>query len=291
MAQQEAALEAENLQISVDGYRLLDGVSLRLDRGQTGVLLGPNGCGKTTLAKVVMGFLPIRDGRLTVLGETIGATHVHALRERLRLVSSTQALGSQAGTLSGLDPSMSPRDAVLTGIDGTLMLTTAPVKTDIDHAMHLLGVVGLLNKEANAIGSLSTGEQRRLLLARAMMKPPELLILDEAAAGLDVAGREQMLLTLRLLTSAEHRPAVLMITHHVEEMPPNTDRVFLMNRGRILAEGTPKEVMTPELLTRTFGCRVYVRRASGRYLLEVLPEAWLDLLPEIDRGTLQPGPL
>jgi iron complex transport system ATP-binding protein len=186
---------------------------------------------------------------------------------------------------------MLPLDAVLTGVEGGLMLTTRPDPADTERAHHLLRVVGLLNKEKTPIGSLSTGEQRRMLLARAMVRPPQLLILDEAAAGLDVSGREQMLLTLRLLTSAEHRPAVLMITHHVEEMPPSTQRVFLMNRGRILAEGPPADVMTPELLTRTFGCRVYVRRASGRYLLEVLPEAWLDLLPERDRAGLHPDGL
>lgn len=286
MSTPELAIRARNIRVAVQGRTLLNDVNLDLPRGETAVLLGHNGCGKTTLAKVLLGFMPIREGTLTVLDRPIGATNVHELRQHVRLVSSTNALGSQSGTLSGLEPRMDPLSAVLTGIDGALMLTEAPRSEDQDRAMHLLRVVGLGHREQTRIGALSTGEQRRLLLARAMMRPPELLLLDEAAAGLDVAGREQMLLTLRLLTSSEDRPAVLMITHHVEEMPPDTSKVFLMNNGRIIQSGPPEAMMTPELLTATFGCRVYVRQASGRYLLEVLPEAWLDLLPEHDRTGL-----
>ncbi|QDU72370.1 ABC transporter ATP-binding protein [Mucisphaera calidilacus] len=277
------AIEARDVRVTAHGHTILDGVNLSLQRGETAVLLGPNGCGKTTLARVLMGYQPVRSGTLHVLDKTIGATNLHELRQHVRLVSSTTALGGQSGTLNGLETRMRPLAAVLTGIDGSLMLTRNLPSQDEDRAMHLLRVVGLGHRETSAIGTLSTGEQRRLLLARAMIRPPELLLLDEAAAGLDVAGREQMLLTLRLLMAAGDRPTVLMITHHVEEMPPDTDRVFLMNSGRILRSGTPAQVMTPELLTETFGCRVYVRKASGRYTLEVLPEAWLDLLPETDR--------
>ncbi|WP_428388797.1 ABC transporter ATP-binding protein [Mucisphaera sp.] len=278
------AIEAHNLTIQIEGHTLLDRVSMRLEQGQTAILLGPNGCGKTTLARTLMGFLPPRSGQLHVLGQPIGATDVHELRQRVRIVSSTGLLSGATGSLSGLNPRMHPIPTILTGIDGTLMLHGQPDREDQHRAAQLLRVVGLSHREHTPIGSLSTGEQRRLLLARAMITPPQLLILDEAAAGLDVAGREQMLLTLRMLTQAQPRPAVLMITHHVEEMPPNTDRVFLMRETRMVAEGPPDDVITPEYLTQTFGCRVFVRKASGRYLLEVLPEAWLDLLPDHERS-------
>lgn len=126
--------------------------------------------------------------------------------------------------------------------------------------------------------TLSTGERRRAIIARALVHLPELLILDEPTSGLDVAGREQVLATIEMLLSMQHRPTVLMITHHVEELSPKTSQVFLMREGRFVTSGPPKDVITPESLSQTFGCKVYVRRLHGRYWLEVLPEAWLDLI-------------
>jgi iron complex transport system ATP-binding protein len=109
---------------------------------------------------------------------------------------------------------------------------------------------------------------------------PELLILDEPTAGLDIRGREQILATVELVLSGPNPPTVLMITHHVEELSPKTEQVLLMKDGRFIAAGPPEKVITPESLTETFGCKVFVKKIWGRYWLEVLPEAWLDLVPE-----------
>ncbi|MEM9296651.1 MAG: cobalamin/Fe3+-siderophore ABC transporter ATP-binding protein, partial [Planctomycetota bacterium] len=107
---------------------------------------------------------------------------------------------------------------------------------------------------------------------------PELLILDEPTAGLDVAGREQVLGAVEMLVQRGRGTAVLMITHHVEELSPRTSRVVMMKAGRIVAQGNAQDVVNPETLSDVYGCKVYVRRIHGRWWLEVLPEAWLDLL-------------
>ncbi|MEZ6190171.1 MAG: hypothetical protein R3C45_02660 [Phycisphaerales bacterium] len=107
---------------------------------------------------------------------------------------------------------------------------------------------------------------------------PELLILDEPTAGLDLAGREQVLATIEQVLRQPNAPAVLMITHHVEELSPNTHRVMLMNNGRFTAAGPPEQIITPEKLSNAFGCKVFVERVHGRYWLQVLPEAWIDLV-------------
>ncbi|MFK7789687.1 MAG: ATP-binding cassette domain-containing protein, partial [Phycisphaeraceae bacterium] len=127
-------------------------------------------------------------------------------------------------------------------------------------------------------GKLSTGEQRRALIARALVHKPELLILDEPTAGLDLRGREQVLATIEQLLNQPDAPAVLMITHHVEELSPSTSQVLLMKEGRFVAAGQPDQVINPETLSDVYGCKVYVKKSNGRYWLEVLPEAWLDLV-------------
>ncbi|MEM6505670.1 MAG: cobalamin/Fe3+-siderophore ABC transporter ATP-binding protein, partial [Planctomycetota bacterium] len=120
--------------------------------------------------------------------------------------------------------------------------------------------------------------QRRALIARALVHRPELLILDEPTAGLDLRGREQVLATIEQLLSQPDAPALLMITHHVEELSPRTSQVLLMKEGRFVAAGQPDQVINPETLSSVYGCKVYVKKSNGRFWVEVLPEAWLDLV-------------
>jgi iron complex transport system ATP-binding protein len=167
---------------------------------------------------------------------------------------------------------------VLTGYFGTVGLYDPVTAAQRDRADQALDQVGLGHRRTLRFNLLSTGEQRRCLMARALVHQPELLILDEPTAGLDVAGREQVLATIEQVMLQPDPPTVLMITHHVEELSPRTAQVLLMRQGRIVAAGTPGQTITPESLSAVFGCRVFVRRIHGRYWLEVLPEAWLDLL-------------
>jgi iron complex transport system ATP-binding protein len=259
-------------------------VSCRLEPGQYTAILGPNGCGKTTFARCLLGQMFATHGSITVLGETLGQTNIQTLRQRIGIVNPTTDPGGTGGVggfhVMGavVDADLSATEAVITGFFATVGLYNHYTEAQHARARELLSSVGLLQRVDHRFGLLSTGEQRRALIARALVHMPELLILDEPTAGLDLAGREQVLATIEQVLAGPNAPAVLMITHHVEELSPNTGRVLLMNRGKIIADGPPQSVLTPEKLSETFGCKVEVDRVHGRYWLKVLPEVWEELV-------------
>lgn len=276
----DTAIHAEEVSVRRGTTTIVNGVSCHVRRGEIVALLGPNGCGKTTFARTLTGHMFLTEGRLNVLGQTLGQTDIWRLRQRIGLVNPTVDPGPEAHVSGALvDASLCTLDVVCTGYFATVTLYEQPSSDQREHARHMLEQVGLGHRIEHRFETLSTGERRRAIIARSLVSTPELLILDEPTSGLDVAGREQVLATIEMLLSLEHRPAVLMITHHVEELSPKTTQVFLMRDGRFIASGSPQEVITPESLSRTFGCKVFVRRLHGRYWLEVLPEAWLDLIP------------
>jgi len=272
------AIDARGLRVVRRGTVILDSVTARVARGTVTALLGPNGCGKTTFARCLTGQVYRTAGELRVLGDTLGATDLRALRRRIGLVNPTTDAAGVHVPGAVVDADLTATRAVCTGYFATVGLYDRPTAEQTDHARHLLRVVGLGHRLDARFATLSTGEQRRGLIARALVHRPELLILDEPTAGLDVAGREHVLATVERIVAGPRPPAVLMITHHVEELSPRTSQVLLMRAGKITAAGKPADLITPERLSETFGCKVYVRRVHGRYWLEVLPEAWLDLV-------------
>ncbi|MFW6060341.1 MAG: ABC transporter ATP-binding protein [Phycisphaeraceae bacterium] len=272
------AVDARDVRVVRGGQAILAGVSARIPRGTCCALLGPNGCGKTTFARTLLGQMFPTTGKLRVLGETIGQTHIPKLRQRIGIVNPTTDSAGNHVPGAVVDANLTATHAVLTGLFGTVGLYDQPTHAQRERAQHLLEHVGLGHRIHHRFALLSTGEQRRALLARALVHRPELLILDEPTAGLDISGREHVLATLEQILAQPDAPAVLMITHHVEELSPRTAQVMLMSEGRVTCAGPPGGVITPERLSDTFGCKVYVRRVHGRYWLEVLPEAWVDLL-------------
>ncbi len=264
------AIEMRGVSVMRGEVEILRGVDWRLPRGSRCVVLGPNGSGKTTLMRVITGFMWPTRGTVEVLGERLGATDMRALRRRVVVVDPSERFG--------VDTDATALEAVLTGYFGTLALYDAVSAEQRDHAEHMLDVVRLAHRRGAKLETLSTGEKRRCLLARALVHLPELLILDEPTAGLDVSGRERLLATIDQLQRLHAGLTVVMVTHHVEEINPRTDQVVLLSGGKVAACGKPSEVISPESLTGVFGCKVYVQKRSGRWWLEVLPEAWLDLL-------------
>jgi len=275
---QGLAIDVQDLHVVRREIPIVDGVSCQLARGQCMALLGPNGCGKSTFAQTLTGQTFATAGRVSVLGQTLGQTDVRALRKRIGIVNTAPAGsgGSHRGVV--VDGSLSTIDAVCTGFFATVGLYEQVAEQQREHAMALLGQVGLGHRLDLRFAQLSTGEQRRAIIARALVHRPELLILDEPTNGLDLAGREQVLATIEMILASPDPPAVLFITHHVEELSPRTAQVVLMREGKFVATGSPEKIITPEALSEVFGCKVYVRRVHGRYWLEVLPEAWLDLI-------------
>lgn len=272
------AIDCEKLFVNRGNTTILDGLTCQIQRGQAAAILGPNGCGKTTFTRCLTGTMFATQGRLTVLDQTIGQTNILALRKRIGLVNPTTDNGFAHVTGAVVDAALSTTMAVCTGYFASVGLYDRPTEEQIDHARQLLHSVGLAHRLDHKLGQLSTGEQRRALMARALVHKPELLILDEPTAGLDLRGREQVLATIEQLLSQPDAPAVLMITHHVEELSPRTSQVLLMKNGKFVASGHPDEVINPETLSEVYDCKVYVKKSNGRFWLEVLPEAWLDLV-------------
>jgi iron complex transport system ATP-binding protein len=270
------AVDVNDVHITRGGTSILRGVTYRIEAGSCTAILGPNGCGKTTLTRAITGHMFITSGSVSVLGETIGRTDIRALRRRIAVVNPTADSASAHVSGAVVDADLTAHEAVLTGFFGTVGLYDVPSDEQRARADELLEHVGLGGRRGLRYALLSTGEQRRCLIARALVRRPELLILDEPTAGLDVAGREQVLATVDGLLHGDgrSRTTVIMITHHVEELSRHTSQVLLMRDGRFIGSGPPTDVITPESLTATFGCKVFVRRLHGRYWLEVLPEAW-----------------
>jgi iron complex transport system ATP-binding protein len=269
----QSAIELRHVTVMRGGRALLNDVSWSVPAGAVAAVLGHNGSGKSTLARVLMGQMWPASGEVSVLGERFGQTDLNQLRESIRIVQPA------GGVTFGSDQTL--LDVVLTGYFGTVGLyrpVTGPMR---DRAESIVHRVGLRVQSGSKFGTLSSGERMRCLIARAVVTTPRLLILDEVTAGLDLLAREQVLATVhRLVTAAVEPPTVLMITHHVEELLPQTSAVLLLKDGRALAAGPPERVLTTEVLSEAYDFPVRVESRDRRYWLSVSPSAWDALVPD-----------
>jgi iron complex transport system ATP-binding protein len=226
------------------------------------VVLGPNGAGKTTLLKLAAAELHPTTGRVDVLGEQLGRVNVFELRTRIGLTSA--ALGVR------VPEDESVRDVVISAGYGVLGRWRERYDAlDADRAESLLDALGVRGLAERTFGTLSEGERKRTLIARALMTDPELLLFDEPAAGLDLGGREDLVARLSVLAADPDAPASVLVTHHVEEIPVGYTHGLLLRDGGIVASGLLDDVLTDENLTATFGLPLGVQRRRGRYT------AWL----------------
>lgn len=258
----QPAAELQGVGVLAGGRWILDGVTLRLPPGVCCAAIGPNGCGKSTLARVLSGFVWPTRGRVCVLGESFGEIDLHDLRKRVKLV--------QATNLVEFEPDLSAMDVVLTGAFGTILLFDPPSAGDRERAAELMGRLGVSHLAGAAFGRLSTGERMRVLIARALIKPPALLLLDEPTAGLDLVGRELLLDGLdQVMAHLSPRPTILMISHHVEELPAATDWALVMKQGRVLADGPVDSVIADGPMSEAFGASVNIQRRGGRFAARI----------------------
>ena len=267
----ELAIELSNVGVYRGGQWILRGINWRVPAGACVAILGHNGSGKSTLARIIACHLYPSEGVGRILGRQFGQCDLTELRKEIRLLQP-------AGPYD-IDGDLTALEVVLTGQFATLRLYDAVTTQMKEEARRLLDRVGLRAVAEHRYDTLSSGERVRALIARALAKRPRILLLDEPTAGLDILAREQVLATIQTLFEPGHwRPTVILITHHVEELPPATSRVLLLAKGTVAAAGTTEEVLREGILSRAYGCPVQVRQSGGRYYLEVHPSAWEDLI-------------
>jgi iron complex transport system ATP-binding protein len=254
----DAVISVDRASVERGGSQLLREIDWRVEPDERWVVLGPNGAGKTTLLSLAAARLHPSAGRVTVLGERLGRTDVNELRTRVGL--STAALADR------IPPGERVHDVVVTAawsVVGRFRERYDPM--DEVRARALLdqwGVAGLAERQ---YGTLSEGERKRVQIARALMTDPELLLLDEPAAGLDLGGREDLVGRLAELAHDPDAPALVLVTHHVEEIPPGFTHALLLREGVIVAHGPVEQTVTGEHLSKAFGLPLVVDQAGGRF--------------------------
>ena len=226
--------------------------------GRHWALLGPNGCGKTTLIRMASMWLHPTSGTVEVLGETLGSTDVRRHRSRVGLTSAAMA--------DMLRPGLEVIDVVRTAGNAALESWWHAYSADDDRAAcDLLERVGMAGFARRRFGTLSSGERQRVLLARALWGEPGLILLDEPNAGLDLAGRESLLGVLENLAGDPGTPPMVLVTHHVEEIPAGFGHLMLMRDGRVVAQGPIDETLTEAALADVFGIDVRLENRHGRW--------------------------
>jgi iron complex transport system ATP-binding protein len=253
-----SVIEFDDVSVTREGTAILSHVAWQVLDDQRWVVLGPNGAGKTTLLQVAAALMHPSSGRAIVLEETLGSTDVFELRPRIGFASTALARRLPAGERV-LDVVMTAAHSV------TGRWNEQYDDVDVRRAQRVLREWRLDAFEERPFGTLSDGEQKRVQIARAIMTDPELLLLDEPAASLDLGAREELLQLLGLYASEPTSPAMIMVTHHVEEIPTGFTHGLLMRNGAVTAAGPIEEVITAERLSETFGLALTVARDGARY--------------------------
>jgi iron complex transport system ATP-binding protein len=259
--QHDSVLEVRNLTIQRGNTRLISDFSWRVRKGEHWAVLGANGCGKTSLFSSLLGYVTPTRGDIFVLGEEYGDSDWPALRQKIGLVSSSVRQMMAEGEPAWI--------TVASGKYAMIDFWGTPNKRDKAEAFGLLRKIECEYIADRPWAILSQGERQRVLIARALIAKPALLILDEPCAGLDPAAREHFLCFLDRVGRSRGCPAIVLVTHHVEEVMPVFTHVLLMKKGRQLAEGPVAKMLKSELLTKTFDTPIEVRKEGGRYSLSV----------------------
>lgn len=256
-------LQLQDVTIRRGGTTILDSVSWSVEDGQRWVILGPNGAGKTTMLQIASGRMHPTSGVAHVLGKRLGAVDVFELRTRVGVASAALA--------DRIPPGESVLDVVLTAAYGTTGRWRERYEAlDHERARTLLDVFGVAHLADRTFGTLSEGERKRAQIARALMTDPELLLLDEPAAGLDLGGREELLGALTELALDPRSPVLVLVTHHVEEVPAGFTHGLLLRGGRVQAAGPLDQVLTPQHLSDAFGIGLMVERHGERWSARAL---------------------
>lgn len=253
----EPVLRLDNVGVTIDANPILSNVNLEVFPGQRWVVLGPNGGGKSTLLRICGLAQHPSVGDVDFAGQRLGRCDVRPLRARIGI--------SSAALYDSLRPGLAVTDVVMCGHYGALEpWWHTYTESHRDRACELLGQVGLEGSGPRLLGTLSSGERQRALLARALMPEPDLLLLDEPMAGLDLGGRESLVQALD--ATAGNAQATILVTHHVEEIPPSFDSLLAVAQAKVVACGAIAETLSAKLIGELFGVEVHLDQIDGRWL-------------------------
>ena len=248
----------DNVRVVRNKRPILDGINWDIDASERWVVMGPNGAGKTTLLSLLASLNHPSSGTVTVLGETVGKTDVFELRPRVGFASSEMARRIP-GNESVLDAVLTASQAV------TGRWREVYEDVDVRRAKRVLAEWYLDHMADRTVGTLSDGERKRVQIARSVMTDPELLLLDEPAGSLDLGGREDVVELLNQFAAWEGAPAMVMVTHHVEEIPAAFTHALLLRDGQIVTKGPIADVLTSENVSQAFGRDLVVTHTGGRF--------------------------
>ena len=250
----------DNLCIVRDGTVILDGVNWRVQRGEHWVMLGANGSGKTSLLSALTGYLMPTSGEISLLGETYGQSDWRELRKKIGLVSS-----SVRQMMADDEPAL---ETVASGKYAMIDFWGRLTRGEINQARKLLRQIECEYLAERPWRVLSQGERQRVLIGRALMAKPRVLILDEPCAGLDPAAREHFLQFIQQLGAQKNSPTLILVTHHVEEIMPVFSHLLVLKGGRVLAAGKKTDALNSINLSSAFGARMQLQRTGNRYALK-----------------------
>lgn len=253
-----AVVDLAGVSIVRNGSTLISDITWEVDEADRWVVIGPNGAGKTTLLQVVSAQIHPSSGVAGLLGEVLGVVDVFELRPRIGLTSAV---------LAERIPREERVHDVVVSASYAVIGRWREQYDELDHerADELLAQLRIDALADRTFGTLSEGERKRVQIARALMTDPELLLLDEPAAGLDLAGRETLVNTLGELAQDHYAPASVLVTHHVEEIPAGITHAMLLKDGKIVAAGPLRDTLTAENLTKTFDIELSLTEADGRW--------------------------
>ena len=253
-----AALSLRNVTLVREGRSILNNISWEVGANERWVVLGRNGCGKSTLMKIASLYLHPSSGDIEVLGEKLGRTDVRSLRKRIGVASS--------GMADQLRSDLIATDVVMTAKNAALEPWWHTYDdADRQRARDCLDRMEIGRLADRSFATLSSGEKQRVLLARTLMPQPGLLLLDEPTAGLDLAGREDLVRTLGVLAAGTDTPATVLVTHHVEEIPEGFTHVLMLREGEVLTSGPLEEVLNEASLSECFEMPLGLERRHGRW--------------------------
>ena len=258
-----AVVELAGVSVVRNGSTLINNIDWEVDESDRWVVIGPNGAGKTTLLQVISAQIHPSSGVAGLLGEVLGTVDVFELRPRIGLTSAALAERIPRGERV--------HDVVVSA-SYAVVGRWREEYDELDHerASELLAQLRIDRLANRTFGTLSEGERKRVQIARALMTDPELLLLDEPAAGLDLAGRESLVATLGELAQDQYAPASVLVTHHVEEIPKGITHAMLLKAGEIVAAGPLRDTLTADNLTKTFEVELSLVEADGRWTARAL---------------------